>query len=96
MPGDNVWRRGWAASIGQVLLETKGGLAARCLGAVRSRACVDAWAGAASGGSFKTVAPVAVCCFGLLLGGARVDHGDAPDNAHSQGVQELNSSAGDC
>jgi len=46
-----------------------------CLSAVLSRTCVDAWAGAASGGSFKTVAPVAVCGFGLLLRGERVDHG---------------------
>jgi hypothetical protein len=27
---------------------------------VRGQTCVDAWAGAASGGSFRTVAPVAV------------------------------------
>jgi hypothetical protein len=67
-----------------------------CLSAVWSRACVDTWVGAVSCDSLKTVAPVTVCCFGLRLGGARVDHGDAPDNAHSQGVQELNSSAGDC
>ena len=72
------------------------GRAVWCLSAVRSRACVDDWASAASGVSFKTVAPVAVCDFGLLLllRGERVDHGNAPDNAYSQGDQELNASAG--
>jgi hypothetical protein len=57
---------------------------------------VDAWAGEASGGSFRTVAPVAVWGLGLLLREALVDYGNAPDNAYSQGGQELNASAGAC
>jgi len=43
------------------------GRATRCLPAVRSRACVDAWAGAASGGSFRAVALVTVWDLGLML-----------------------------
>ena len=43
------------------------GRAAQCLPAVRSRACVDAWAGAASGGSFRAVALVTVWDLGLML-----------------------------
>ena len=69
---------------------------AQCLSAVRSRACVDSWAGTESGDPFKTVAPVAVCFFGLWLRGERVDHGNASDNAYSQGGQELNTSVGAC
>jgi len=42
--------------------------------AVQSLACVDAWAGAASGGSFLAVAPVAVWGLGLLLREALVDY----------------------
>jgi hypothetical protein len=72
------------------------GRAARCLPAVKSRACVDTWAGTASGGSLRTVAPVAVCNLGLLLYGELVDYGNAPDNAYSQGDQELNASSGAC
>jgi len=56
----------------------------------------DAWTGASSCGSFKTVDPVTVCRFGLLPSGERVDHGNSPDNAYSQGGQELNASAGAC
>ena len=37
------------------------GRAARCLAVMQSRTCVDARAGAQSSGSFKTVAPVAIC-----------------------------------
>ena len=62
----------------------------------RSWTCVDAWAGAASGGSFRAVAPVAVWGLGLLLRESMVDYGNAPDNAYSQGVRELNASAGAC
>ena len=72
------------------------GRASWCLSAVRSRACVDAWAGAASGGSFRSVTPVVIWGLGLLLRGERVDYGNSPDNAYSQGVQELNASAGAC
>ncbi len=54
------------------------------------------WAGTASGGSLKTVALVAVCSLGLLLYGELVDYGNVPDNAYSQGVQELNTSADAC
>ena len=70
--------------------------AALCLSAVRNRSCVDAWASESSSGSFKTVDPVTVCRFGLLPSGERVDHGNSPDNAYSQGGQELNASAGAC
>ena len=70
------------------------GRAATCLPAVQSRACVDAWAGTASGGSLRVVAPVAVWSLGLLLYGELVDYRIVPDNAYSQGVQELNASAG--
>ena len=38
-----------------------------CLPAVRSRVCVDAWAGEASGDSFRDVAPVAVWGLRLML-----------------------------
>ena len=64
--------------------------------AVRSRAYVDAWAGAASCGSFLSVAPVAVWGLGLLLRESLVDYGNTPDNAYSQGSQELNASVGTC
>jgi hypothetical protein len=44
----------------------------------------------------RAVAPVAVRGLGLLLRGELVDDGNAPDNADSQGGQELNASAGAC
>jgi len=44
-----------------------------CLPAVRSRACVNAWAGAASGGSFRDVAQVAVGGLRLMLHRELVD-----------------------
>ena len=72
------------------------GRAALCLPAVRSRACVDAWAGAASGGSFWSAPEVSIWGLGLLLRETLVDYGNAPDNAYSQGVKELNASAGAC
>jgi hypothetical protein len=72
------------------------GRAAQCLPAVRSRACVDTWAGASSGGSLWAVALVAVWVLGLLLRESLVDYGNAPDNAYSQGCHELNASVGDC
>ena len=46
--------------------------AAQCLPAVQGWVRVDAWAGAASGGSFRAVAPVAVSGVRLLLLGRRV------------------------
>ena len=56
---------------------------------------MDAWDGSASSGSFRAVAQVAaVWGLGLLLCEALVDYGNAPDNAYSQGDQELNASAG--
>jgi hypothetical protein len=67
-----------------------------CLPAVRGRACVRAWAGAASGSTFRAVAAVAVRGIGLLLRGERVGGGDVPDSAYAQGGQELGASAGAC
>ncbi len=57
---------------------------------------MDDWAGESSGGSFRVVAPVSVWGLGLMIRGDLVDYGNAPDNAYSQGVQELNTSAGAC
>jgi hypothetical protein len=106
--GAAPWVPGWAEAVGQVLFEAghawgwvrahgrTAGRAARCLPTVQSRACVDARSGRASGDSFRVVAPVAVWSLGLLLHGELVDYGNAPDNAYSQGGQELNSSAGAC
>ena len=73
-----------------------GGWATRCPPAVRGRSCVDAWAGAASGGSFRAVAPVVVWGMARLLRGGRVLYRRVPNNACSQGSQELNASAGAC
>jgi hypothetical protein len=67
-----------------------------CLPAVLSRACVDAWAGAAYCVSFRAVALVVIWGLALMLHGGRVDYGNTPDNAYSQGSQELNASAGTC
>ena len=61
---------------------------------VRRRTCVDAWASSASGGSFRAVAPVAVWDTARLLRGGRVIYGKVPNNANSQGSQELNTSEG--
>jgi hypothetical protein len=57
---------------------------------------VDAWGGAASIGSFRAVASVSIWDLGLLLRESFVDYGNAPDNAYSQGGQELDASAGAC
>ncbi len=73
-----------------------GGWSSLCLPAVRDWVRVDAWAGAASGGSFRAAAPVAVSGIGLLLRGGRVGCGNIPDNAYAQGGQELGVSAGAC
>ena len=56
----------------------KAGRSPRCLSAVRSWSYVDSWAGAASGDSFRVVAPVTVWGLGLLLRGAQVDYGNDP------------------
>jgi len=105
--GVGAWHSGWAETVGRPArdgsqlggVRARGHLAGRssqCLPAMRSRACVDAWAGAASGGSFWAVAPVAVWGLGLLLRESLVDYGNTPDNAYSQGGQELNTSVGAC
>ena len=57
---------------------------------------MDAWAGAASHGSVRDVALVVIWGLALMLHGGRVDYGNTPDNAYSQGSQELNASAGTC
>ena len=51
---------------------------------------------AAAGGSFRAVAPVAVWGMARLLRGGRVLCGKVPNNAYSQGSQELIASAGAC
>ena len=60
---------------------------------------MDAWAGAASGGYFRAVAPVAIWGAAQLLRGGRVFYyygGKVANNAYSQGSQELSASAGAC
>ena len=86
--GAGAWRR---CAGGRV-----GGWATRCPPAVRGWAYVDAWAGAAAGGSFRTVAPVTVWGMTLPLHGGRVLCGKVPNHAYSQGSQELSASAGAC
>jgi hypothetical protein len=73
-----------------------GGWSTWCPPTVQGRACVDAWAGAASGGSFRAVARVAVWDMARLLRGGQVLYGRVPNKACSQGSQELNASAGTC
>ena len=70
--GGGAWRRGRAACVSRVpscsdadacrrwLGEREGSWASWCLPAVRGRACVGAWAGGASAGSFGAFTPVAV------------------------------------
>ena len=99
--GGGAWHRGWEETVGRPAsggsqlgsVRARGrvsGRAARCLPEVRSRACVDAWTGAASCGSFRAVALVAVWGLGLPLRKSLVNYRNAPDNAYSQGCQELN------
>ena len=57
------------------------------------RGCLD-WLGVQW--LFPGGCSVTVWGLGLLLREALVDYGNAPDNAHSQGGQELNASAGAC
>ena len=101
VPGVGAYPNGWTEAVGRPdrCGSQLGGVRARgsvsgrsalCLRTVRSRTCVDAWAGASSGGSFRAVAPVAVWDLGILVRESLVDYGNAPDNAYSQGVQELN------
>ena len=47
--GGGACRRGWVSSVPLAAERAR----------LRGRTCVDAWAGAASGGSFRAVAPVA-------------------------------------
>ena len=70
------------------------GWSTQCLPTVWGQACVDAWAGAESGGSFRAVAQVAVWGTALILRGRRVLYGKVPNNAYTQGSQELSVSAG--
>jgi hypothetical protein len=88
--GGGDWHRGWAENVGRPArdgaqlggVRAHGRVAGRaklCLPTVRSRACVDAWAGAASCGSFLAVAPVAVWVLGLLLRETLVDYGNTPE-----------------
>ena len=108
--GGGAWRRRRVACVGRVppcnvavvwdqcADGSMRGWETRCLPPVRRRACVDAWASAASSGSFRTVAPVAVWGTMPILCGGRVLYGKVPNNTYSQGSQcdsqELNASAG--
>ncbi len=80
VPGGGAWHRGWVEAVGRVLLAAGhawgGGVrasgrvvgwSAMCHPAVQSRTGVDAWAGAASGGSLRSVALVVVWGFGLVI-----------------------------
>ena len=58
--------------------------------------CVDAWASAGSGGSFRAVAPAAESGIGLVLRGERVTYENVRKNAYAQDGQELGASAGAC
>ena len=58
--------------------------------------CVDAWARAGSGDSFRAVAPAAESGIGLLLRGERVGSENVPNNGYAQDGQELGASAGAC
>jgi hypothetical protein len=73
-----------------------GGLSAWCLPAVRGSVRVDAWAGTASGVSFRAVVLVSISGILLLLPWGRVVCGKVPNNAHVQNGQELGASAGGC
>ena len=97
----------WAVYVGRVPLPAMrtrarcagghvGGRTTRCLPAVRGRACVDFWAGAASGGYFRAVTPVVIWGAAQLLRGGRVLYGKGPNKEYSQGTQELIASAGAC
>jgi hypothetical protein len=69
------------------------GFSTLCLPTVRGRACVGAWAGAESGGSFGVFAAVAVWAIPRLLRWGPVLCGKVPNNAYSQGSQEFSASA---
>ena len=70
-----------------------GGWAMLCLPAVRGRACVGAWAGTASSGSFGAFTLVAVWGLALLMHGGRILCGKVPNNTYSQDSQEFGASA---
>ena len=81
--------------------ERVGSWSTLCLREVWGRACVGAWAGEASGGSFGAFAQVAVWAIAPLqwshrppLSGGRVLCGKVPNNTYSQGSQEFSASAG--
>ena len=63
---------------------------------MRGSVRVDAWAGAASGGSFRAVALVVISGILLLLCGGRVICGNVPNSAYVQGGQVLGASVGGC
>jgi len=106
--GGGAWHRWWAACVGRIppcigagawgqfTGGRVGGRATLCLPAMRGRACVDAWAGAASGAYFRAVLSVAIWGAAQLLRGGRVLYGKVPNNAYSQGSQELSASEGTC
>ena len=73
-----------------------GGLSAWCLPAVRGSVRVDAWAGTASGVSFRAVVLVSISGILLLVCGGRVSCRNVPNNAYDQDGQELGASAGAC
>jgi hypothetical protein len=85
--GPPLQRRG---RLGVMCGRSRGGL----VDSVSSRACVDAWSRAASSGSFRAVAPVDVWGPARLLFWGWVLYGKVPNNAYSQGSQELSASAG--
>jgi hypothetical protein len=74
--------------------ERDGSWSTLCLRVVRGRACVGAWVGEASGGSFGAFVPVPVWAITRLLSGGLVLYGKVSNNAYSQGSQEFSASAG--
>jgi hypothetical protein len=71
-----------------------GGWATLCLPTVLGRACVGAWAGAASCVSFGAFALVTIWGLPRLMHGGRILCRKVPNNAHSQDSQEFGASAG--
>ena len=106
--GGGAWRRRRVACVGRVPPCNGAGAwercadgrlrgwAMRCLPAVRRRACVDAWSSAASGGSFRAVAPVTVWGTAPILRGGRVLYGKVPNNVYSQGNEKMDKYGKNC
>ena len=106
--GGGAWRRGRAACVSRVpgcsdadacrrwLGERVGTWASWCLPAVRGRACVGAWAGGASGGSFGAFTPVAVWAIARLLRWGPVLCRKVTNGGCYQGSQEFSASAVAC